>query len=330
MIDTYTDGAGRTASAEQRTERVATVTRRLRDGMSAAVLSFPLTPFDADGGLDPDGFRSHVREQIAAGPGALFPCCGTGEFFSLAEPEYETLVSIAVEESDGALPVVAATGYGWAQAARFAAIAERAGVDALLLMPPYLVEAPQAGLVEHVRRVAATTELPIIVYQRTQVKITASSVPALAAIPNVIGLKDGHCDLDRLQRLRLAAPPEWLFFNGAATAEMQARQYASIGVPAYSSAVHAFAPEISRAFFRAFQDDDHARVDELLSEFYVPLVELRDQGVGYAVSLVKAAARLRGAKVGPVRAPLADPAPEHLDVLDALLTKGLDLVGATR
>jgi 5-dehydro-4-deoxyglucarate dehydratase len=299
---------------------------RLHQGMSTAVLSFPLTPFDADGGLDADGFRTHVREQAAARPGALFPCCGTGEFFSLAEHEYEVLVSIAVEEAGGAIPVVCGAGFNWAQAARLAAIAENAGADALLLMPPYMVETSQPGIVEYVRRVAASTSLPIIVYQRAQVKVAVSSVPDLAAIPNVAGLKDGHSDLDQLQRLRLAAPPEWLFFNGAATAEMQARAYTSIGVPAYSSAVHAFAPEISQAFFRALHAGDHKRVDELLREFYVPLVELRDKGAGYAVSLVKAAARLRGAQVGPVRAPLTDPPPEHLEILGALLAKGLDLV----
>ena len=68
----------------------------------------------------------------------------------------------------------------------------------------------------------------------------------------------------------------------------------------------------------------------MLSGFYVPLVELRDRGAGYAVALVKAAARLRGLPVGPVRAPLTDPPPAHLDELDALLTKGLGLVGVTR
>ncbi|MGN9842560.1 5-dehydro-4-deoxyglucarate dehydratase [Nonomuraea sp. H19] len=305
------------------------ISERLRRGMDTGVLSFPLTAFDADGGVDLDASRAHVRAQLAAGPGALFPCCGTGEFFSLAEDEYASLIGAAVEEAGGATPVVAGVGYGWAQAARFAAAAERAGADALLLLPPYLAETPQQGLVEHVRRVAASTALPIIVYQRAQVRIDIASVPALAAIPNVIGVKDGHCDLDRLQRIKLAAPAEWLFFNGAATAEMQARAYRSIGIPAYSSAVHAFAPEIARSFFTALHADDHVRVDRLLKEFYVPLVELRDQGTGYAVSLVKAAARLRGANVGPVRAPLTDPSPEHLQVLDGLLTTGLALAAAS-
>lgn len=304
--------------------------RRLDEGMRRGVLSFPLTPFGADSSIDVAAFREHLRHQLAAGPGALFACCGTGEFFSLAEDEYAALVRAAVDEAAGAVPIVAGVGYGWPQARRFAAIAEEAGADAVLLMPPYLVEAPQHGIAEHVRRVAESTGLGIIVYQRAQVRFAPDTVAELAAVPNIIGLKDGRCDLDQLQRIKLAAPPSWLFFNGAGTAEMQARAYRSIGIPAYSSAVHAFAPEIAGEFFRAFHADEDAAVDRLLREFYVPLVELRDRGIGYAVSLVKAAARLRGQPVGSVRAPLADPPPDHLDRLDALLTKGLALVGATR
>ncbi len=156
-----------------------------------------------------------------------------------------------------------------------------------------------------------------------------AAVRRIARIPNVIGLKDGHGDLDRLQRLTLAAPEDFLFFNGAATAEIQARAYATVGVPAYSSAVHAFAPEIADAFFAALRSGDHSTTEKLLRAFYVPFVELRDRAPGYAVSLVKAAARLRGQRVGPVRAPLADPSPADLAGLKALLATGLDLVGAS-
>ncbi|MET7650882.1 5-dehydro-4-deoxyglucarate dehydratase [Streptomyces sp. NPDC005486] len=302
--------------------------RRLRDGMVQGVLSFPLTSFHDDGSLDPDGFRAHVAAQIATAPGAVFPACGTGEFFSLDEDEYRQVVTIAVEEADGRLPVVAGVGYGWAQAARFARIAQEAGADALLVLPHYLVAAPQDGLVAQLEQLAARTRLPLIAYQRGQVTFTAASLRRVAAIPTVIGLKDGHSDLDRLQRLTLAAPDGFLFFNGAATAEIQARAYATVGVPAYSSAVHAFAPEIANAFFTALRNGDDKTVDRLLRDFYVPLVELRDRVPGYAVSLVKAAARLRGRPVGPVRAPLTDPSPADLAALGTLLTTGLDLVGA--
>ncbi|KRD24724.1 5-dehydro-4-deoxyglucarate dehydratase [Streptomyces sp. Root264] len=302
--------------------------RRLRDGMAQGVLSFPLTSFHDDGSLDPDGFRAHVAGRLAAVPGALFPACGTGEFFSLDEDEYRQVVTIAVAEAAGRVPVVAGVGYGWAQAARFARIAEEAGADALLVLPHYLVAAPQDGLVAQLEQIAARTPLPLIAYQRGQVAFTVASLRRIAALPTVVGLKDGHSDLDRLQRLTLAAPEGFLFFNGAATAEIQARAYAAVGVPAYSSAVHAFAPEIANAFFAAARDGDDKTVDRLLRDFYVPFVELRDRVPGYAVSLVKAAARLRGRRVGPVRAPLTDPSPADLDELRTLLTAGLDLVGA--
>ncbi|MFF2999723.1 5-dehydro-4-deoxyglucarate dehydratase [Streptomyces sp. NPDC057950] len=298
------------------------VTRRLRDGMAGGVLSFPLTSFRDDGSLDPESYRAYLTAQLATGPGAVFPACGTGEFFSLDEDEYRSVVATTVEIADGRLPVVAGIGYGWAQALRFARIAEEEGADAALVLPHYLVAAPQDGLVEQLRRIAAGTSLPLIAYQRGQVAFDARSLRRIADIPTVIGLKDGHSDLDRLQRLTLAAPDGFLFFNGASTAEIQARAYATVGVPAYSSAVHAFAPDIANAFFSALRDQDDERTTALLREFYVPLVELRDRVPGYAVSLVKAAARLRGLPVGPVRAPLTDPGPDDLAVLAKILEAG--------
>lgn len=246
-------------SLDTGTEAAADAARRLRNGMADGVLSFPLTSFHQDGSFDPDGFRGYVAGRLAAAPGAVFPACGTGEFFSLDEDEYRQVVSITVEEAAGRLPVVAGTGYGWAQAARFARIAEEAGADALLVLPHYLTTAPQDGLVAQLQHIAARTRLPLIAYQRGQVAYTADSLRRIARIPGVIGVKDGHSDLDRLQRLTLAAPDGFLFFNGAATAEIQARAYATVGVPAYSSAVHAFAPEIANAFFAALRDGDSRR-----------------------------------------------------------------------
>src|SRR3954462_12784509 len=119
--------------------------RRLRDGMAGGVLSFPLTSFHDDGTLDPEGLRAHVAAQVAAAPGAVFPACGTGEFFSLDEDEYRQVVTVAVEEAGGRLPVVAGIGYGWAQAVRFARIPEEGGADALLRLPHPLVAPPPGG-----------------------------------------------------------------------------------------------------------------------------------------------------------------------------------------
>jgi 5-dehydro-4-deoxyglucarate dehydratase len=303
--------------------------RRL-DGL----LSFPVTPFDGKGQLDLETFREHVRRQVAAGPAALFVCCGTGEFFSLDLEEYAECVRAAVEEVAGALPVFSGVGYGTALARRYAAGAGEAGADGLLVLPPYLVKPPQDGLYEHYRALAESADLPLIVYQRDNAVFHPDTVVRLAEIPNVIGLKDGYGDLDLVQRirsaLRSAGEDEFLLLNGMPTAEMTAPAYLAAGVTAYSSAVFCFAPQIALGFNRAFRGGDADLTARYLDEFYRPLVELRQLGHGYAVSLVKAGVRLRGLDVGGVRPPLADPPPEHLDRLSAIIDQGLAVVASGR
>ncbi|MEU2788988.1 5-dehydro-4-deoxyglucarate dehydratase [Streptomyces sp. NPDC007100] len=297
------------------------------------LLFFPVTAYGPDGALDPAAFRTHVRGGVEAGAAAVFACCGTGEFHALTPEEFRDCVAAAVLEAGGRVPVLAGVGYGTALATRFARLAEEAGADGLLAMPPYLVTAGQAGLLRHYGELAAATALPVIVYQRDNAVFTPDTVVALARIPNVIGLKDGLGDLDLLQRIVSAVRTgaegrEFLYFNGLPTAELTAPAYRGLGVRRYSSAVFAFAPEIATAFHRALSDGDDATVTRLLDGFYRPLVELRNQGSGYAVSLVKAGVRLRGTEVGGVRAPLSEPAPEHVEALAALIERGLALAGA--
>ncbi|MGP3988108.1 5-dehydro-4-deoxyglucarate dehydratase [Streptomyces sp. 3N207] len=297
------------------------------------LLFFPVTAFASDGSIDLDAFRAHVRHGVVAGAGAVFACCGTGEFHALSPEEFSACVAAAVAETDGRVPVVAGAGYGPALAQDFARRAEVAGADGLLAMPPYLVLADQDGLVRHYTELAEATSLPTIVYQRDNALFTPEAVVRLARHPRIIGLKDGHGDPDLMQRIitavrRAGLEEDFRYFNGLPTAELTGLAYRGLGISLYSSAVFCFAPEIALAFHRALATGDEATVRELLDGFYVPFVELRNQGRGYAVSLVKAGVRLRGRDVGGVRPPLSDPAPAHVEELAALLERGLELAGA--
>ena len=300
--------------------------RRL-DGL----LFFPVTAFDRGGGVDLDVYRRHLKTRIAAGPAAVFACCGTGEFFSLGVEEYAACVRAAVEEAAGRIPVVAGVGYGAALATRFAQEAAAAGADGLLVMPPYLVEGSQAGLREHYRQVADATDLEVIIYQRDNALFTTETVAVLAGHPGIVGFKDGRGDLDLMRRIVGAVRERHgadalLYFNGMPTAEMSAQAYRAVGVPGYSSAVFCFAPDLAMAFYRAFRAGDEATVDRLLDGFWRPYVELRQKGSGYAVSLVKAGVRLDGTDVGPVRPPLSEPEPAHLRALAELVAAGRELI----
>ncbi|MFE1297525.1 5-dehydro-4-deoxyglucarate dehydratase [Streptomyces sp. NPDC058731] len=305
-----------------------------RLGIPGGPLFFPVTAYGPDGAVDLAAYRAHVREGVEAGAAAVFACCGTGEFHALTPEEFTACVRAAVEAAEGRVPVVAGTGYGTALAVHYARLAEDAGADGLLAMPPYLVVAGQEGLLRHYREIAAATALPVIVYQRDNAVFTPETVVALARTEGIIGLKDGVGDLDLMQRIvsavRTDVPGGFLYFNGLPTAELTQPAYRAVGVPLYSSAVFCFAPEIALAFYRAQQSDDQSLVERLLDGFYRPFVDLRSRGRGYAVSLVKAGVRLRGLDVGEVRPPLHEPAEDHVKQLARLIERGQALLQEDR
>lgn len=227
--------------------------------------------------------------------------------------------------------MVAGAGYGTALAVEYARLAEEVGADGLLAMPPYLVVADQAGLLRHYTELAAATSLDVIVYQRDNAILTPETAVALARVDGVIGFKDGLGDLDLMQRIVSAvrsAGLSPLYFNGLPTAELTGLAYRGIGITLYSSAVFCFAPDIALAFHRALESGDDALANRLLDGFFVPLVELRNQGRGYAVSLVKAGVRLGGLEVGEVRPPLSEPDADHIKRLAALIERGRGLLAS--
>ncbi|MFD5628087.1 5-dehydro-4-deoxyglucarate dehydratase [Streptomyces sp. NPDC127072] len=293
-------------------------------------LFFPVTAYGPDGAVDLDVYREHVRRGVEAGAAAVFACCGTGEFHALTPEEFEACVGAAVEAVDGRVPVVAGAGYGTALAVRFARLAETAGADGLLAMPPYLVVAGQEGLLRHYRELASSTALPVIVYQRDNAVFTPETVVELARTEGIIGFKDGLGDLDLVQRIvsavRSEVPGEFLYFNGLPTAELTGLAYRGVGITLYSSAVFCFAPEVALAFHRALNTGDDEVANRLLDGFYRPFVDLRALGRGYAVSLVKAGVRLRGLDVGEVRPPLHEPAEDHVKRLAELIERGYALI----
>jgi 5-dehydro-4-deoxyglucarate dehydratase len=285
----------------------------------SGLLAFALTPFDINGAVDTEALRIHVELLLESGCAAIFPAGGTGEFFSLTLEEYRRIVSVCVDQVAGRIPVVAGAGSGTSVARKFAQTAERAGADGVLILPPYLVDGPPEGLVDHYVGVAQATKLGVIIYQRGSTVFEPVTVQKIAAAQNVIGFKDGVGQIERLLRIKNLLGDRLVYLNGMPTAEIYAEAFATCGVSTYSSAILTFMPEIATAFHSALDKGATADIVELLSSAILPFAEIRNRVAGYAVSLVKRGAQLRGVPVGSVRPPLADPRPQDETDLFGLL-----------
>lgn len=281
----------------------AEMAKKIGEGL----LSFPVTHFAHDDAFDEGPYRRHIAWLLGHGPAGLFAAGGTGEFFSLTLAEFSRVVSAAVQETGGRVPVLAGCGYGTAMAKEFAKAAEGAGADGLLLMPPYLVNAGAAGLAAHAEAVCASTRLGVIFYNRDNAIIDDATLERLCErCPNLVGFKDGHGDIELMTRIYARLGDRLTYIGGLPTAETFALPYLEMGVTTYSSAIFNFVPKFAQDFYHAVRRRDHATVYAGLREFVLPYIALRNRGKGYAVSIVKAGLAAVGRPAGRVRSPLVD------------------------
>lgn len=288
--------------------------------VGGGLLSFPVTHFDGQLEFDGPAFRRHIAWILEHRPAALFAAGGTGEFFSLTLEEFSAVVAYAVAETAGRVPVLAGCGYGTRTAIQFARAAEAAGADGLLLFPPYLVNAEAQGLVSHVQAVCASTKLGVIFYNRDNAVLNESALERLCDLcPNLVGLKDGHGDIELMTRICNRLGERLVYIGGLPTAETFALPYLEIGVTTYSSAILNFMPRFATEFYSAVKRRDRGKVSQMLRGFVLPYIALRSRRKGYAVSIVKAGLDAVGRSAGPVRPPLTNLEPNEMEDLRCLI-----------
>ncbi len=294
--------------------------QELKSIMSHGLLSFPLTDFDANGDFNQKGYIERLEWLAPYGASALFAAGGTGEFFSLTADEYPGIIKTAVDTCRGKVPIIAGAGGSTRFAIQCAQEAERAGAHGILLLPHYLTEAGQEGLIAHVEAVCKSVKFGVIVYNRNVCKLTPESLAILAErCPNLIGFKDGIGDIELMSSIYMKMGERFAYLGGLPTAEVYAAAYKALGTPVYSSAVFNFIPKTAMDFYHAVAQDDMATQHRLLREFFMPYLAIRNRTQGYAVSIVKAGAKIVGHDAGPVRAPLTDLKPAEMEELAALI-----------
>lgn len=293
----------------------------LKTIMGSGLLSFPLTDFDGNGDFNARGYAERLEWLAPYGATALFAAGGTGEFFSLTADEYPQIIRTAVETCRGKVPIIAGAGGPTRFAIQCAQEAEKAGAHGILLLPHYLTEAGQAGLAAHVEAICKSVKFGVIVYNRAQSRLLPETLAGLAERnPNLVGFKDGIGDIELMSSIYQHLGDRFAYLGGLPTAEVYAAAYKALGTPVYSSAVFNFIPRTAMAFYEAVRSDDLATQHRLLKDFFMPYLAIRNRMPGYAVSIVKAGARLVGHGAGPVRPPLTDLSEAEMADLGRLIT----------
>ena len=292
---------------------------QIKAALGSGLLSFPVTHFDAEGRFAPESYKAHVEWLASYDAPVLFAAGGTGEFFSLKPEEIPAIVS-AAKEAAGKTAIVSGCGYGTEIAVDIARAAEKAGADGILLLPHYLIDAPQEGLFAHVRKVCQSTGIGVMVYNRDNSVLQADTLARLCdECPNLIGFKDGTGDIGLVRQITARMGDRLTYLGGMPTAELFAEAYLGAGFTTYSSAVFNFVPGLATEFYAALRAGERATCERILTDFFYPFMAIRNRAKGYAVSAVKAGVRLQGFAAGPVRSPLTDLTDEELAQLDALI-----------
>jgi 4-hydroxy-tetrahydrodipicolinate synthase len=177
-----------------------------------------VTPFRKDLSLDEDALRRLVRRQIDAGIDFLVPCGTTGESPTLTRREHLRVVEITLEEARGKVPVVAgAGGYNTAEVIHLAKELETMGVGGVLSVTPYYNKPTQEGLYQHYKAIASAIRLPIVVYSvqgRTGINVEPATLKRLAAIDNIVGVKEASGNIAQIAAILNQVPERFSVLSG--------------------------------------------------------------------------------------------------------------------
>jgi 4-hydroxy-tetrahydrodipicolinate synthase len=177
-----------------------------------------VTPMLKDGTVDKQSLHDLVEWHIASKTDALVVVGTTGEAATLTSDEQFDIISSVVQQANKRIPVIAGTGTNSTQhTVELTMYAKKAGADAALIVTPYYNKPTQQGLYEHYKHVAASVDIPIILYNvpgRTACDLLPETVARLSKISNIIGIKEATGNLVRAQEILKLCDSKFKLYSG--------------------------------------------------------------------------------------------------------------------
>ena len=276
-----------------------------------------VTPFRANGSLDEATLRKLVRRQVEAGINFLVPCGTTGESPTLTRAEHLRVVEITLEEAHGVVPILAgAGGNNTAEVIQLVRELSAMGVDGILSVTPYYNKPTQEGLYQHYKAIAAAASLPIIVYSvqgRTGVNVEPATLKRLAAIDNIVGVKEASGNITQQAAIIARLPERFAVLAGDDAISLPLIAVGGRGL--ISVASNEIPAEMTR-MVRLAMEGDFASARELYFR-YLPLLETNFCEPNPMP--VKAAMAMMGLLEPVWRLPMVAPKPESIAKIEAVL-----------
>jgi 4-hydroxy-tetrahydrodipicolinate synthase len=291
----------------------------LRSTPFGVMLTAMITPFNADGSLDLDGAQelaTHLVDNLKHD--GLVVNGTTGESSTKTDAEDLALLTVVLESVGDRATVVAGVGTNdTAHSIQSARAASAAGAHALMASSPYYNRPPQAGIIEHFRAIADSTDLPLMTYdipRRTGVAIETETLVRLAEHPRIIANKDAKGDLEASQWVMARTDLAW--YSGEDSLNLS---LLALGASGMVSVVGHLVGDRLHDMADAFWVGDITTAHQL-NQGMLPVYTgiFRSQGV----ILTKAALNMQGLPAGPVRLPLVNATPEERQQLQADLIAG--------
>jgi len=177
-----------------------------------------ITPFQSDFSVDEARLRSLVDWHVEQGTDVILACGTTGESATLSHAEHHRVIEIVIDQAGGRVPVMAGAGSNsTAEAVSLTQHASKAGADAILSVGPYYNKPTQRGYFEHFKAIAEATDKPIIIYNvpgRTAGNICGDTILQLAAIDNIIGVKEASGNMSQIMNILSNRPQDFLVLSG--------------------------------------------------------------------------------------------------------------------
>ena len=258
-----------------------------------------VTPFRG-GKLDRKAYADLIEFQIANGTSGIVPVGTTGESATLSHDEHKEVIKHCIDVVNKRVPVIAGAGSNaTAEALQLTQAAKDLGADASLHITPYYNKPTQEGLFRHFKTIAENVALPLVVYDcpsRTGVSVAPETVARLAAVKNIVALKDAEGNLDYTSAVRSLCDITILSGNDSLNLPILA-----VGGKGAISVLANVAPRATADLIAAFLRGDAATAEKLHRQWF-PLC--KSLFVESNPIPVKAALEMMGMITGELRPPL--------------------------